>query len=963
MSQIIAGTYEILEKIGAGGGGIVYRGQHLRLGKTVVLKADKRTLSARPEVLRREVDALKNLSHTYIPQVYDFVEESGTVYTVMDYIEGESLDKPLGRGARYPQAQIVQWACQLLEALCYLHSRPPHGILHSDIKPANIMVTPQGEIRLIDFNIALALGEEGAVRVGFSQGYASPEHYGIDYSTAVQTQADSPETQVDSPETQLGASTQLPTAPSARPSRSSSTSGGMVLLDVRSDIYSLGATLYHLLAGRRPDREAKEVVPLSEQEASPAVRAIIQKAMAPNPDERYQTAEEMLHAFRRLHRDDPRARRHRRGAAVTAALLAVIFLSGGTSTFAGLKGMEHEAALAEEAERLSKEALAAVRSAENACRAGDIPAAVEWAVKALEQEDGPYQPQAQTVLTSALGVYDLADGFKLWRTLELPSEPLKVVMSPGGTRLAAVYAFQAAVFDLETGEELASLPLEPSALSDVVFLDENRLIFAGEGAVTAWDLSGGRSLWTGGAATGLALSADGSRVATVYKAEEQANIYDTATGALVKTISFQGRRQKVAANDRFADPEDALLALDRTGRRLAVSFDDGTLAVFDTASGEAVELLEPSGASHFEGGFFGPYFAFSTWDGNQSAFAVVDMDKLVQTGGFASQTPFHLQVDETGICISSDNLLVRIDPETGEQTELAYPEKDITLFRNRDGYTITSDPEGTAAIFDALAQLVERLETGESCDYLCISGQYAVIGSRNSPVLRLLHRESHPEAEIFAYDPAYPHDEARLSADGSTVMLFSVDGFRLYSRAGALLAEEAMPDPGQIYDQQYRREADGASYLEVIYNDGLRRAWSAKDGTLLWERQGEVPDGSAFEEFFTDRLRIESPLHGTPAAYDRKSGKLVSMLEEDSYLTYVTQVEEGVICEYVSAQGERYGLLMDEQCAVLASLPGLCDIVDGTLVFDYSSGNLRQSRIYSTRELIALAEKYKEEST
>ena len=216
---------------------------------------------------------------------------------------------------------------------------------------------------------------------------------------------------------------------------------------------------------------------------------------------------------------------------------------------------------------------------------------------------------------------------------------------------------------------------------------------------------------------------------------------------------------------------------------------------------------------------------------------------------------------------------------------------------------------------------------------------------------------------MLVYDSAYGHDEARVSADGSTAMLFSVDGFRLYDRAGGLLAEEEMPDSGQIYDQQYRRETDGASYLEVIYYDGLRRAWSAKDGALLWERQGEVPDGSAFEEFLTDHLRIESPLHGTPAAYDRKSGKLVSKLEEDAYLTYVTQVEEGVICEYVSSQGERYGLLMDEACGVLARLPSLCDIADGMLVFDYSSGNLRQSRIYSTRELIALAEQYKEEST
>ena len=181
MQQIVAELYEIEKKLGEGGGGIVYLGQHIRLKKPIVLKADKRKLNVGQEALRREVDLLKILSQTYIPQVYDYVEQDGVVYTVMDYIEGESLDKLIARGELPAQAELVQWACQLLEALVYLHERPPHGILHGDIKPANIMRKPDGNICLIDFNIALALGEDGAVKVGFSKGYASPEHYGADY--------------------------------------------------------------------------------------------------------------------------------------------------------------------------------------------------------------------------------------------------------------------------------------------------------------------------------------------------------------------------------------------------------------------------------------------------------------------------------------------------------------------------------------------------------------------------------------------------------------------------------------------------------------------------------------------------------------------------------------------------------------------------------------------------------------
>ena len=450
MGQVIAGMYEILQEIGSGGGGIVYLARHLRLDKWVVLKADKRTLTTRPEVLRREVDALKDLSHTYIPQVYDFISEQGVVYTVMDYIEGESLDKPLKRGERFSQPQVIAWAVQILDALCYLHNRPPHGILHSDIKPANIMRTPQGDIRLIDFNIALALGEEGAVRVGFSRGYASPEHYGIEHQSIGKTQGveESSKTEMAAPSY---IHTSLPRSEEQSGS-SSGTQGRTLLLDVRSDIYSLGATLYHLLSGRRPANEADKVEPLTvEQGVSPAVAAIVGRAMAPDPDRRYQTAADMLFAFKRLHENDPRAKRHRHRMATTAGVLAAVFLLGGASALTGLdqlkkaeaaarqvaEAAQQAAEAAEALERRNKEALAAIRSGEAAYQNGDISRAVDDALKVIGM-DSPYGAQAQKLLTDALGIYDLSAGFKADRVLGLSGEPLKVVLSPGGTRIAVL---------------------------------------------------------------------------------------------------------------------------------------------------------------------------------------------------------------------------------------------------------------------------------------------------------------------------------------------------------------------------------------------------------------------------------------------------------------------------------------------------------------------------------------------
>jgi len=944
MSEIIASTYELLEKIGAGGGGNVYLANHLRLNKKVVLKADKRKITAKPELLRREVDVLKDLSHEYIPQVYDFFAVDETVYTVMDFIQGESLDKPLKRGERIPQAQVVKWAIQLLEALCYLHSpthgTPPRGFVHSDIKPANMMLRPNGDICLIDFNIALAIGEENVV--GGSAGYASPEHYGLDFSFGggTVTKGGSHVTEL------MGENTETVAMPAQS---SSSTSRKLIVPDARSDIYSTGATLYHLLSGKKPAKDATAVEPLSGKGFSPQIVQIITKAMNPNPDLRYQTAEEMLAAFLSLWKNDPRTKRLKRNGIISMALSGCLILGGGLTAFVGLKQMER-----------TQNAYALAEYSADALRAGDAAMAIDYALQALPEKrsllDPPYTAQARKALTDALGVYDLTDGFKAHRAIALESAPLKLVQSPDGGKTAVITQGKLSVFDTYSGILQAELSADPSALSDVVFRGEDVLIYAGDGAIRAYSLTQKAQLWEGKPATGISLSADGTVVAAVYKEENFATVYNAEDGTEKATVKFGAKKQSVASNDLFADPEDNLFALSGDGRWLAVSFADGGVTIFDLKNRkDDILLYETSDYTRFAGGFCGSQLGLITDKENFSAFTVYDLATLELLGGFESTVPFRTQVTEQGIYVATENVLVKIDPVTGEQTEVAYTAADIEHFALGDTYTLVATKDGTFSFFDKNAKLLETHESQQRCDFIAMTDDLAVLASHDAPEVRVMALEEYEETRLFTYDISYHHDEARISADGKTVMLFAYNSFRLYAMDGTQLCEVALPDAENIHDQQYRRDETG-SYLEVFWRDGTVRCYSAVDGSVLSERKGDVPDKSLDEEFITERWKITAPLHGTPTVCELETGKELAELETEDYLTYVTQVGEYVITEYTTAQGERYGLILDEQCGTLARLDGLCDILpDGTLVLDDMRGDLRQTRIYSIQELITLA--------
>lgn len=939
--NILASTYELIEKIGSGGGGNVYLANHRRLGKKVVLKADKRKITAQPELLRREVDILKELSHSYIPQVYDFFIEDETVYTVMDYVDGESLDKPLKRGEKFSQAQVIKWAKQLLEALSYLHSpthgEPPRGYVHSDIKPANIMRTPYNDICLIDFNIALALGEENVV--GCSAGYASPEHYGLDYSSF-----DSETTTINETVTFLDETAEL-TLSNAR----SLSSAKKIVPDVRSDIYSLGATLYHLLSGQRPAQNAVDVVPLSDKEFSPQIVKIISKAMNPNPDLRFQTASEMLEAFNHLHENDPRKKRLKRNNIIACTLFVVFLVLSALAAFTGLRRMQ-----------ITESWLKLAEYSQTALSDGDSISALDYALQALPTSTNLFTPsyiaEAQSALTDALGVYDLSDGFKKYKVVELPSNPLYIVISPNGETAACVYSGFVAVFDTETAKILFTLPADKSALAEVEYMNNNVIVYAGINGITAYNIDENRELWVGEPCTAISISQDGTTVAAVYKDESHAAVYDATNGEIKCKVDFKGRQQSVTVNDIFANPNDNLFEINSDGTLLGVSFADGSLEVFDLSDSENdIELFDnTSGYTHFEGGFFEQYLAFSASKTSESVFAVIDTVEKVQTGGFDSDSRFGVETDKNGIYVQMNNLLVKIHPVTGEQTPLVTTTENLFRFAVSDTHTMaTSDKQ--VMFFDSNSNMIASFEETETGDFVQIAGGIALIGSIDTPKIKILKFDDNPQSEVFKYDPTYEHDEARISADGKTIMLFNYKQFRVYDILGEIINEVDIPNADQVYDQQFIRE-NGESQLEVMYNDGTLLTYNARDGNLLLEEQLDRPDSSLYEEFYTDSLRIESPLHGSPSVYNRKTNKLVCELKEEGYLTYITQVGEYIIAQYITTDDYYYGIILNEKCEKLGTLPYLCDVFENTLYFDYPTGQVKKSCIYNLDELIEMAQ-------
>ena len=296
MQKYIANTYEVIAQIGMGNSGIVYKARHRNLDKFVVLKKIKANAINIADN-RAEADVLKNLKHAYLPQVMDFVEDNGDIYTVMEFISGNSFKQYLDAGTAFPEKSEIIWMKQVAATLCYLHNQKP-PIIHSDLKPGNIMLTNSGNVCLIDFNISFSLGGNGFVN-GYTKNYASPEQ--IRAWKYNQTQPN----------------------PSLRKK-----------IDKRSDIYSMGATFYHIVTGSKPmpdDNGYVQDIRQKKPEMNQLFGAVIMKCLEPDLKKRYQRTEDVLYDLQTMAQRSKEYRSLLRKQKIISGVLA-----GGMILFAGL---------------------------------------------------------------------------------------------------------------------------------------------------------------------------------------------------------------------------------------------------------------------------------------------------------------------------------------------------------------------------------------------------------------------------------------------------------------------------------------------------------------------------------------------------------------------------------------------------------------------------------------------------
>lgn len=342
------GDYDHIVPLDEGGTGVLYRAYKRNLGVDVVIKKVKKEYQNSLDQ-RREADILKTLKHRFLPRIYDIIAgHDGCLYTVMDFIPGCDLEKYVYQHGALNQGLALKWTKQLCEVIEYLHQQKP-PIIHCDIKPQNIMITPENDICVIDFNTSLMnLGMEGKA-IGVSEGYAAPEQYNIDVSVFKEQLQSHPGLIY----TQQGKffARIIELAARAKP---------YGFISPRTDIYSIGATAYFMLTGYQPALSLDPLIPLSRYDIQlgDTLRTILERALEKSPEKRFPSAHAMLQALQDLKKSDREYRRYRRTYQAVVSCLVIMALGFSACIFGGVRLIQDEKnsaylSLVEEGQELS----------------------------------------------------------------------------------------------------------------------------------------------------------------------------------------------------------------------------------------------------------------------------------------------------------------------------------------------------------------------------------------------------------------------------------------------------------------------------------------------------------------------------------------------------------------------------------------------------------------------------------